>query len=234
MGTEPWPCPVAAFWPSPPFPRFAPWVSAALGSVGAAQAPTGTAPRLLSARGDGAGGYRISALDSAGRLVFDQPLPGRGHGLALHPDGRHAVCLARRPGDFLLILDLADGDVDRLAPHPRGPPLLWPCRLFPRWAPALHHGERQRQRRGAYRGLGHRGRLPAPRRTAQPWHRPSRSLAGPRWGDPHRRQRRHPDPARDRASQAQPGDHAAVPGVSRPPQRPSSWRSIGWHRDDTS
>lgn len=87
----------------------APWVGAALGSVGAAQAPTGTRPRLLSARGDGAGGYRVSGLDSADRLVLDQPLPGRGHGLALHPDGRRAVCVARRPGDFLLVLDLADG-----------------------------------------------------------------------------------------------------------------------------
>jgi uncharacterized protein len=87
----------------------APWVGASLGSVGAAQATTGTRPRLLSARGDGAGGYRVSGLDSGGRLVLDQPLPGRGHGLAPHPDGRHAVCVARRPGDFLLVLDLADG-----------------------------------------------------------------------------------------------------------------------------
>lgn len=92
----------------------APWVSAALGSVGATQAPADPAPRLLSARGDGAGGYRVSALDSAGRLVLDQPLPGRGHGLALRPDGRQAVCLARRPGDFLLTLDMAGGTSNAL------------------------------------------------------------------------------------------------------------------------
>lgn len=72
----------------------------------------GPAPhtRLLSARSDGAGGYRVTGLDATGRIALDQALPERGHGLALHPDGRQAVCLARRPGDFLLVLDLATGE----------------------------------------------------------------------------------------------------------------------------
>jgi len=64
-------------------------------------------PHLLSARGDGAGGYRVSGLDATGTLTLDLPLPGRGHGLALRPGGREAVCCARRPGEFLLVLDLA-------------------------------------------------------------------------------------------------------------------------------
>lgn len=83
-----------------------------------AQAQARTRPRLLSARGDGAGGYRVSGLDPAGGLALDLPLPARGHGLALRPGGREAVCVARRPGDFLLVLDLEAGTQSALHQTP--------------------------------------------------------------------------------------------------------------------
>jgi hypothetical protein len=60
----------------------------------------------------------VSGLDESGRLSFDLPLPGRGHGIAVHPNRRHAVCLARRPGDFLLVLDLIDGEAVALRHTP--------------------------------------------------------------------------------------------------------------------
>ena len=45
------------------------------------------------------------------QLSFDLPLPGRGHGLAVAPAQDQAVLVARRPGNFLLVLDLAGGRV---------------------------------------------------------------------------------------------------------------------------
>lgn len=94
-------------------------LSAALASLGlvapwrvqaaVARAKPGT--RLLSARANGSGAYAVSALDAAGYPVLDVPLRERGHGMALHPGGREAVCLARRPGDYLLVLDLEGGAV---------------------------------------------------------------------------------------------------------------------------
>ena len=76
--------------------------------------------RLLSARGDRAGGYRVSGLGDHGDIRFDQPLPGRGHGVAVHPHGHQAVCVARRPGDFMLVLDLTSGELVALRETPAG------------------------------------------------------------------------------------------------------------------
>ena len=67
----------------------------------------------LSARADGAGGYRASGFSASGTLLFDLPLPGRGHSFAVRPGGHTAVHFARRPGRFALVVDLARGAVDR-------------------------------------------------------------------------------------------------------------------------
>lgn len=53
-----------------------------------------------------ADGYAVAVLDEWGRPVFSERLPGRGHGTAISPDGRHAVVFARRPGRFAVVLDL--------------------------------------------------------------------------------------------------------------------------------
>ena len=62
-------------------------------------------PALVTARRDPSG-YAAVVLDRAGREILAEPLPGRGHGAAISPDGRVAVVFARRPGRFALALDL--------------------------------------------------------------------------------------------------------------------------------
>ncbi len=57
------------------------------------------APAFLTT-GRRADGFRAMALDSRGQVIGSFPLPGRGHGMAVSPDGRHAVAFARRPGRF--------------------------------------------------------------------------------------------------------------------------------------
>lgn len=62
--------------------------------------------RLLSCRSDDRKRHFATLFDSTGQILLDAPLPGRGHGITLSPDRRHAVVFARRPGDFLVVLDL--------------------------------------------------------------------------------------------------------------------------------
>lgn len=65
----------------------------------------------LGARIDGSGSAWASAFNDAGGIVLDVALPGRGHGFAVHPSGRHAVAFARRPGNFARVVDLVRGVV---------------------------------------------------------------------------------------------------------------------------
>lgn len=67
--------------------------------------------RYLSARADAEGRYYLSGFDDRGRLHFDLPLPARGHAIAVNPTKPHAVQVARRPGRYLLVVDVASGEV---------------------------------------------------------------------------------------------------------------------------
>ena len=53
--------------------------------------------------------YTLCGLTEAGTLVFEVPLPGRGHAAAAHPTAPLAVAFARRPGQFALVIDCATG-----------------------------------------------------------------------------------------------------------------------------
>jgi uncharacterized protein len=55
--------------------------------------------------------YGVAAFDAAGKVRFSCPLPGRAHGVTPHPDGTHAVVMARRPGRWSALLDLATGSL---------------------------------------------------------------------------------------------------------------------------
>lgn len=66
---------------------------------------------LLSCRSDSNGNHFLSAIDSSGKLRFDVSLPGRGHGMCVTPSGGQCVVFARRPDDFMWVVDMHNGDV---------------------------------------------------------------------------------------------------------------------------
>ena len=72
----------------------------------------GCADRLfIGCRVDGQGRYLASVFDQSGRIHHDVPLPGRGHGFAVQPLTGRVVVLARRPGDWALVVDPMTGAV---------------------------------------------------------------------------------------------------------------------------
>ena len=55
------------------------------------------------------GRFVLVGFAQNGAIAFELPLPGRGHATSISPDGKTAVLMARRPGRFMLIVDLATG-----------------------------------------------------------------------------------------------------------------------------
>jgi hypothetical protein len=89
-------------------------------SLALARPATATTTRLVSAARGTDGVDRAVAVDGDGRLLFSVALPGRGHAAAPTPDGTGLVMVARRPGTWLALLDLADGRWRRQARLPSG------------------------------------------------------------------------------------------------------------------
>ena len=52
------------------------------------------------------GAFAAAVLDDAGAVSSVLPLPGRGHGAAIAPDGRRAVVFGRRPADFMIAFSM--------------------------------------------------------------------------------------------------------------------------------
>lgn len=77
-------------------------------SPGLAWADVGR-PAYLSAARAPSGDYRLCGIDTHGAVLFDLPLPDRGHAAAAHPTRPEAVAFARRPGRFALVLDCHQG-----------------------------------------------------------------------------------------------------------------------------
>lgn len=97
----------------------------ALAGLAAAGALPGGCPQALaraghalylSARADREGRYFASGFDATGAKLFDLPIPARGHGAAVSPDGRQSVFFGRRPGRFALVVDVATGTVSDTIP----------------------------------------------------------------------------------------------------------------------
>ena len=62
-------------------------------------------PLFASARRNADGSHAVAILTADGRDVMEVPLPARGHGVALSPDGRKLAAFARRPGQFIMVID---------------------------------------------------------------------------------------------------------------------------------
>jgi len=50
------------------------------------------------------GDYGVGIVDDLGQVLARVSLPGRGHGIAVSPDGTRLVTFARRPGTFAVVV----------------------------------------------------------------------------------------------------------------------------------
>ena len=64
--------------------------------------------------------FVLAGFAKNGAIAFELPLPGRGHATSISPDGKTAVHMARRPGRFMLIADLATGSLRDMVSAPEG------------------------------------------------------------------------------------------------------------------
>ena len=72
----------------------------------AAGARGNAGPLYVGCRADKAERYFTTGFRTDGQVVFDLPLPGRGHGAAFRPTAAHCVVFARRPGTSAVVIDL--------------------------------------------------------------------------------------------------------------------------------
>ena len=74
----------------------------------------------FSAYGTTDGTYGVAAFGANGGKVLEAPLPGRAHGVSVHPDGDEVVAFARRPGTFAAVFNPWNGaGRTRLSTPPR-------------------------------------------------------------------------------------------------------------------
>ncbi|WP_375227898.1 DUF1513 domain-containing protein [Roseobacter sp. S98] len=64
-------------------------------------------PAFLSAAAKPDGRYVLCGISDDLQVLFQIPLPGRGHAAAAHPTKPEAVAFARRPGTFAVVIDCA-------------------------------------------------------------------------------------------------------------------------------
>lgn len=67
------------------------------------------APAYLTAASKSGNTTCLVGLTEEGDVVFELPIPSRGHAAAAHPFRAEAVAFARRPGRFAVVLDCATG-----------------------------------------------------------------------------------------------------------------------------
>lgn len=88
--------------------------STSLSAAGILRETVLNTPLFASARRDGDGRFAIAVVDDAGQELARIALPGRGHGVAVSPDGRRIMAFARRPGTFALLIDLYEQSEPRV------------------------------------------------------------------------------------------------------------------------
>lgn len=78
------------------------------------------APAFLSAGARSDGTYVLCGISRGLDILFQLPLPDRGHAAAAHPSRPEAVAFARRPGTFAVVIDCATGMRTAILQTPRG------------------------------------------------------------------------------------------------------------------
>ncbi|HMB76908.1 MAG TPA: DUF1513 domain-containing protein [Kiloniellaceae bacterium] len=73
------------------------------------QRPNGALPRYVSCGAHSPGDYMVAGFDEMGVVSFEHRLPERGHGIAFRRSESECLVFARRPGRFVLVLQLETG-----------------------------------------------------------------------------------------------------------------------------
>ena len=77
-------------------------------------------PAYLAAAAKPDGSFALCGIGAALDIIFEIPLPARGHAAAAHPTRPQAVAFARRPGTFAIVIDCASGAVKAELHSPQG------------------------------------------------------------------------------------------------------------------
>lgn len=92
-------------------------------AAGLAPAPSWAdagSPAYLAAAGKPDGSYALCGISAALDIVFELPLPVRGHAAAGHPTRPEAVAFARRPGTVAMVIDCVKGAPKATLRAPKG------------------------------------------------------------------------------------------------------------------
>ncbi|WP_106744960.1 DUF1513 domain-containing protein [Yoonia maritima] len=77
-------------------------------------------PQFLSAAALTDGRYVLCGIGAGQNILFQIPLPARGHAAAAHPTRPEAVAFARRPGTFAIVIDCLSGKPKATMTAPEG------------------------------------------------------------------------------------------------------------------
>lgn len=77
-------------------------------------------PRFLSAAARKDASYVLCGINDALEVLFQIPLPARGHAAAAHPTRPEAVAFARRPGTYAVVIDCITGKASAMLAAPEG------------------------------------------------------------------------------------------------------------------
>lgn len=77
-------------------------------------------PTFLTAAKKPDGTFILCGVDEALAIIFEVPLPGRGHAATAHPVRPEAVAFARRPGRFAIVVNCVTGQADAILDAPTG------------------------------------------------------------------------------------------------------------------
>lgn len=66
---------------------------------------------IIGCRSTAEARHSLAGVDQSGQTRFDIPLPARGHGMTRHPISGDVVVCARRPGEFLWVIDPISGQL---------------------------------------------------------------------------------------------------------------------------